>query len=223
MRTVRCSGRLGGGVCPGVSALGTRGACLPGDGWLPREGVCLGSVHLPPLWTDRCLWKHYLSANAVADGNKKKRRGNTVEVVTFPLIYYIVLIPTLTGDSTIQKISVTGRASHENTYKFCDERLLRNEAHHVSMPSCRCLINTKLDGHLALCYLWPSPVLGDTLPVSHNLLYSAAHQYDEFVVFHQCFGTYVHMKIKKKTISRQYFQSSCASLQQFPLKANVNW
>ena len=103
-------------------------------------------------------------------------------------------------------------------YKFCDERLLRNEAYHVPMPSCRCLINTKLDGHLALCYLWPSPVLGDTLPVSHNLLYSAAHQYDEFVVFDQCFGTYVHMKIKKKQLVVNIFKVRALHCNDFHLK-----
>ena len=51
MRTVRCSGRLGGGG----------GADLPREGGLPR------SVYTP-LWTERRLWKHYLSATTVADG-----------------------------------------------------------------------------------------------------------------------------------------------------------
>ena len=112
-----CDGRGGGGgVCPGVSALGVcqgvsawgvsawgvlrclprgclprrclprgclprrclprecvcpgEGGVCPGEESLPKRGVCLGGVHLP-LWTDRYLWKHNLSATIVADGNKR--------------------------------------------------------------------------------------------------------------------------------------------------------
>ena len=47
MRTVLCSGRLGEG------------------------GVCQGVVHLPPdKILDTRLWKHYLSATLLVDGNK---------------------------------------------------------------------------------------------------------------------------------------------------------
>ena len=66
MRTARRSGRLGGGVCRGwVSARGV-GVC-------PGSGVCRGrGCTLPlPLWTDRRLWKHNVSATTVADGNEK--------------------------------------------------------------------------------------------------------------------------------------------------------
>ena len=99
MPTIRCSGRLMGGVCPGgVVCLSARrgvcpGGCLPGgvcpggmcvsakEGCLPRGCVCLGGclsvcpwegAHLPPV--DRILethlWKHYLSATSFADGNE---------------------------------------------------------------------------------------------------------------------------------------------------------
>ena len=83
MRTVRCSGRRGGGgglpgdvsvqwgVCPEVSAWG--GMSAPGS-------VCLGGVYpsmhwdrpLPPTCEQnhRYLWKHNLSATTVAGGNK---------------------------------------------------------------------------------------------------------------------------------------------------------
>ena len=51
LRTVRCSGHLGGGgVCLGVSTYGVY-------------------TSLPCGLTDRHLQKHYLSATAVADGN----------------------------------------------------------------------------------------------------------------------------------------------------------
>ena len=57
MRTIPSSGHLGD-VCPG--------------GCLARGGMSAwGSVHLPLGQNDRCLWKHYLSATTVADGNKK--------------------------------------------------------------------------------------------------------------------------------------------------------
>ena len=58
MRTVRCSGHGGG-----VSAH---------PGCLPREGVSRG-VHRPPVdrILDARLWKHYLSATTVADGNNQ--------------------------------------------------------------------------------------------------------------------------------------------------------
>ena len=78
-----------GGVClRGVSALGLSAwGCLPKDVWLGRclprrgdvcpSGVCQGDGFTegwrPPMWTewqnDSCLWKHYLSATIVADGN----------------------------------------------------------------------------------------------------------------------------------------------------------
>ena len=47
MPTVRCSGRLGGGG----GVVSAPGRCTPP----------------PPPWTDRRLWKHYLSATTVAD------------------------------------------------------------------------------------------------------------------------------------------------------------
>ena len=49
--------------CVTSAAVAISGGCLPG-------GVSVqGGVHLP-LWTDRHLWKHKLSATTVADGNK---------------------------------------------------------------------------------------------------------------------------------------------------------
>ena len=107
MRTVRCSGLLPGGwgcvprgvsdhggVCPGVSAW-VRG-CLP-RGWqvyaFCRGGVCPegmgvsagGACLLPgrctrPLWTDRHLWRHNLSATTVADGNNSVIRSNLFRI-----------------------------------------------------------------------------------------------------------------------------------------------
>ena len=69
MRTVRCSGHLGGrGVCPGGGCLG-RG--LPRGGVCPERGVCLGGCTPPPHGqTDIC--ENNLSASTVADGNKKQ-------------------------------------------------------------------------------------------------------------------------------------------------------
>ena len=64
MRTVRCSGRLLRGCLP-------RG-CLPRRGGSAFSLGGCGSLH--PLWTDRHLWKHGLSATAVADGNKGRAR-----------------------------------------------------------------------------------------------------------------------------------------------------
>ena len=55
MRTVRCSGRFVGG-----------------RGGLPR-GVCpRGWCSTVDRILDTCLWKHYLSATTVADGNKNE-------------------------------------------------------------------------------------------------------------------------------------------------------
>ena len=48
-------------VCPG-------GGCLPG--WGGSGVICLAGGYTPPLWTDRHLRKHNLSATTVADGNK---------------------------------------------------------------------------------------------------------------------------------------------------------
>ena len=65
MRTIHCSGRLGGGggeVAWGVSV----------------GGVCLGGVH--PQWTDRCLWKHYLAATTVVDG-KNQNNPSIIPIV----------------------------------------------------------------------------------------------------------------------------------------------
>ena len=50
MRTVRCSGHLGVGVCLGGGVQGgvcLEGVCLGGV----KVGVCLGGVHLHP-WTE---------------------------------------------------------------------------------------------------------------------------------------------------------------------------
>ena len=58
MRTVRFSGCLGEGSAGG-------GVCL--------GGVCLGVVY---RIVDTRLWKHYLSATTVADGNNDRRRMN---------------------------------------------------------------------------------------------------------------------------------------------------
>ena len=56
MRTVRCSGHLGGGVCPGE-----------------RIPACNGQTSFPNPRMDKILdtrlWKHYFSATTVADGN----------------------------------------------------------------------------------------------------------------------------------------------------------
>ena len=73
MRTVHCSGRLGGGRClPGGCLPG--GACLGDVCWgVSAQVGCLpGGVHLPSVdrILDTCLWKHYLSATTVADGKK---------------------------------------------------------------------------------------------------------------------------------------------------------
>ena len=50
-----------GGVCLGGSTKRGMGGCL---GMSVRLGVCPGGVH-PPPWTDRHLWKHYLSATVI--------------------------------------------------------------------------------------------------------------------------------------------------------------
>ena len=66
-----------GGVCPGASAWGhlSGGVCLWGGGVF-AQGGCLPrrGVHLP-LWTDRHLWKHNLSATTVADGKNINYHG----------------------------------------------------------------------------------------------------------------------------------------------------
>ena len=71
MRTVRCSGHLGGrgSVC--------LEGCLPG-GCLPGRGV------YTPLWTDRHLWKHNLSITTVADGNKFPKKHCQWRIQDFP-------------------------------------------------------------------------------------------------------------------------------------------
>ena len=72
MRTVHCSGRLGGcllregGVCPGRVVFAQRGVCL--GGCLPRGclpgGVCPDPLPVNEI-TDRCK---NISATTVADG-----------------------------------------------------------------------------------------------------------------------------------------------------------
>ena len=59
MRTVRCSSRLLGGVCPG--GLSAQGGCLP---------QCMLGHTSPPVdrILDTRLWKYYLSATSFADG-----------------------------------------------------------------------------------------------------------------------------------------------------------
>ena len=72
MRTVRCSSRLLGGVCPGGSARGGGGVFQHALRQSPL-GV-YPSMHwgrpLPPVdrILDTRLWKHYLSATSFADG-----------------------------------------------------------------------------------------------------------------------------------------------------------
>ena len=109
MRTIRCSGRLGGVCLPrGVSAQGVClpwgsicpggwGVCLEGGGCLPGRclpercvcsGGCLsGGVHLP-LWGDFLtrLRKHYLSAISFADGNYQQEATAMHEVHGFSAI-----------------------------------------------------------------------------------------------------------------------------------------
>ena len=110
IRTVRFSGRLQGvsargvwclpggcGVCPGVWCPPRWGVC-PGR----RCGVCLGGVlHLRPMdrILDTRLWKHYLSATTVADGNKCRgaklyargkhgQKGKEWGITTAAFLYY---------------------------------------------------------------------------------------------------------------------------------------
>ena len=61
MRTVRCSGRRGG-------CLPARGGVCPSPCWVTCLGGCLPQSMLDRI-LDTCLWKHYLSATTVADGN----------------------------------------------------------------------------------------------------------------------------------------------------------
>ena len=93
MRIVRCSGRLivggfclgglyvQGGVCP---VGGVAGGCLPS-----------GRVYTSPLWTDRHLWKHYLSATTTEEiptessdgmGGQLWFRRQIVDLVVFIVI-----------------------------------------------------------------------------------------------------------------------------------------
>ena len=87
MLTVRCSSCLlvrgylpRGIVCPGVSAQGVGGWCLPGG-----EGGCwcipACTEADPPVdrILDTRLWKHYLSATSFADGNN----GHGLKTVTY--------------------------------------------------------------------------------------------------------------------------------------------
>ena len=79
MRTVRCSGRQGcvcipactvqGGVCPGC--VSDKGGVLGG---VSHHALGQGGVTPPPVdrILDTRLWKHYLSATIVADGNYAK-------------------------------------------------------------------------------------------------------------------------------------------------------
>ena len=70
MRTVRCSGRLGG-VCKGVYLEGYMPRRVSAQGGRVFAWGCLpGGVHLPPVdrSLDTCLWKHYLPTTIVADG-----------------------------------------------------------------------------------------------------------------------------------------------------------
>ena len=55
-------------VYPGDVCLGAGGVCLGGM-FAQGEGMCLGWVSAPLLWRERRLWKNYLSATAVADGD----------------------------------------------------------------------------------------------------------------------------------------------------------
>ena len=97
MCTVRCSGHLGGRGLPKEECLPTGRGVYSGGAMSAYGGVCqgvsaqrgvsaMGSVHLPhmnrqthmgsvhfPMWTDRHLWKHNLSATTVADGNELNR------------------------------------------------------------------------------------------------------------------------------------------------------
>ena len=63
---------LGGCLPKGVSAWGClpRTCVCPGGGGVSLGGVCLrGCPPTPRGQNDRCLWKRYLSAATVADGN----------------------------------------------------------------------------------------------------------------------------------------------------------
>ena len=86
MHTVRCSDRLvGGNVClgwgclPGGVCLGesSQGRCLPrgglSEGCLPRGCLPRGCTPPPPPWTDRRLWKHYLSATTVINDKHQRK------------------------------------------------------------------------------------------------------------------------------------------------------
>ena len=93
MRTVHCSGCLLGNVCLGGVCLG-EGGCLPrgvsGLGGVclgvvcPGGGVCPGGYTPPPVERilDTRLWKHYLSATTVADGNHEVLTIRVKEVLT---------------------------------------------------------------------------------------------------------------------------------------------
>ena len=63
MRTVRCSGHLGGDLL--------REGCLPGRDVCPRgclpKGCLPRGVYTSLPWTDRHLWKHNLSATTVKE------------------------------------------------------------------------------------------------------------------------------------------------------------
>ena len=90
MRTVRCSSRRWGGVelcpsacwdtCLGVYApvhagIPAWGVSIPVHAGIPAQGVSApvhAGIHIPSAMDrilDRRLWKHYLSATTVADGN----------------------------------------------------------------------------------------------------------------------------------------------------------
>ena len=148
-----------GGIClpgeclPGTVSACPGGVCLPGGvsaqggvhlprglstcqgvsarGCLPAGGVCLpGSLHLPPPWTDRHLWKHNLSATTVADGNKPNS-------CHFKLLYYGVLEFSVTSAWNISSAKRCKNYVHKNSHmkSFDDDlaiTLPHNQRTHLS-------------------------------------------------------------------------------------------
>ena len=71
MRTVLCSGRLGG-VCQGEGVSDQGGVCIGGQS--AQEGCLPRRVYTTPRGqNDRHLWKHYIFATTVADSNNSGR------------------------------------------------------------------------------------------------------------------------------------------------------
>ena len=88
MRTVRCSRRLLGGVCPGRGS--AQGVSAQGSAWgvcLPRAGVSAHGVSAqrgvdlpPPVDRMKTLRKYYLSATSFLERNQVESRVNNKDI-----------------------------------------------------------------------------------------------------------------------------------------------